>query len=911
LPVPLLSPSGPLTFVTDTPFGHREQMQLTALADGRSLLVWTETVNSADFDDVWGRFLATDGTPEGEAFRINTTTEAAQDNAQVHALADGGFVVAWESFGQDDYYRLGEQSPYYDSLRAFQHGVYQQRFDASGSPIGSEELVNTRITIGDQRGETFTPLDDGGYLITWYNHQIHYNPTTIYQQRYNSAGEAVGDNVRVQTEFSIPLGGSLYRNTVPYTLDPGIQTGANTITRVWGDSFYYQVVLFQNGLGGALQNVAMLGNGFSPDMVELADGSLFITWVDGIPVRSDPMHLVAARYSPDGTLLSEPMQVEIGTVGSLAAPQLALLDSGQILITWYDEGDRAIMGRVVNTDGTHLTEELQLTPDALNAVRWTVTQQTDGTLLIAVENTMMQGWAGAPGFFGRDISVQSYSFDLNAPVRNLTAADDTFTASAAVPTVYGRGGNDTITGGSEDNLFRGGDANDSLVGLGGNDTLMGEAGNDQLLGGDGDDQLEGGDGDDTLMGGAGNDSLFGGAGQNILEGGNGDDLLVARGQHYPVVNDIYDFCQLYGGDGNDTLRGGGTNTTAYGGTGNDLITESGTAFGGAGNDTIIGAITTDGGDGIDVLVSSSVTINLQTGTLHTRNYQTVSEPTGTFTGIEILLIDNYGSNRIHQVIGSSGNDIVYFSKSYFDATGGAGDDYFECTYTLGPSRAAQSFDWSLRTAVIEGGTGNDTIIGGLLDNNFSGGDGNDWLQGFDFNDSLFGGGGNDTLIAGLGADTLGGGAGNDLLLGGGGRDTLRGGSGADTLEGGNGSDVLYGDAGSDILTGGFGADSFVFADTLGTDRITDFTVGEDHIDLSALVATAGLVTFSLNGIRSSSYHCDESPGQGWLDIRAVQNGDTVEIYLAGSADPLRKATPSIILEGLDLADFQASDILFA
>jgi VCBS repeat-containing protein len=70
---------------------------------------------------------------------------------------------------------------------------------------------------------------------------------------------------------------------------------------------------------------------------------------------------------------------------------------------------------------------------------------------------------------------------------------------------------------------------------------------------------------------------------------------------------------------------------------------------------------------------------------------------------------------------------------------------------------------------------------------------------------------------------------NDVINGGGGSDHLYGGLGKDTLNGGTGRDVLDGGLGADLLTGGTGADDFVFGLGSGTDHITDFNPGEDHI----------------------------------------------------------------------------------
>lgn len=69
----------------------------------------------------------------------------------------------------------------------------------------------------------------------------------------------------------------------------------------------------------------------------------------------------------------------------------------------------------------------------------------------------------------------------------------------------GRGGDDTVLGGSGDDILTGDEGNDSLVGGDGGDVIIGDEGSDTLLGGAGDDFLEGGLGNDSLTGGDGND----------------------------------------------------------------------------------------------------------------------------------------------------------------------------------------------------------------------------------------------------------------------------------------------------------------------------------------------------------------------------------------------------------------------
>lgn len=130
------------------------------------------------------------------------------------------------------------------------------------------------------------------------------------------------------------------------------------------------------------------------------------------------------------------------------------------------------------------------------------------------------------------------------------------------------------------------------------------------------------------------------------------------------------------------------------------------------------------------------------------------------------------------------------------------------------------------------GSGNDTVIGNVLDNELTGNDGNDFLQGE---------AGNDTLIGGNGGDFLDGGDGNDLLLGGAGVDQLRGGLGVNILQGGAAGDFIEFGDGIDTLrdtwtditrdvVSGFGAGhsvdvlrSLVGRSSLGIEYDDDFT----------------------------------------------------------------------------------------
>jgi len=80
-----------------------------------------------------------------------------------------------------------------------------------------------------------------------------------------------------------------------------------------------------------------------------------------------------------------------------------------------------------------------------------------------------------------------------------------------------------------------------------------------------------------------------------------------------------------------------------------------------------------------------------------------------------------------------------------------------------------------------------------------------------------------TTTATLGGGSLSGTVANDIL---------QGHDGDDSIAAGHGSDILRDGTGRDFLSGGAGADWFIMSADSEADTITDFTIGEDTIDLS-------------------------------------------------------------------------------
>lgn len=215
-----------------------------------------------------------------------------------------------------------------------------------------------------------------------------------------------------------------------------------------------------------------------------------------------------------------------------------------------------------------------------------------------------------------------------------------------------------------------------------------------------------------LFGGAGNDTLTGGSGGDQLFGQAGNDTLLGKGGQ--------DF--LFGGADNDTLTGGDADDQAFGEGGNDRMIwnpgdDTDLNEGGAGADTI----EVNGGGGAEVF-------------------------TLTANGARVRF-DRIDPAPFAIDIGTSENLVL-------NANGG--DDRFSATGNLAV----------LIKITVDGGAGNDTLLGSNGIDLLLGGEGNDFIDGQQGNDVALMGAGNDTFQwdPGDGSDTVEGQDGTDTLL---------------------------------------------------------------------------------------------------------------------------------------------------
>jgi Ca2+-binding RTX toxin-like protein len=342
---------------------------------------------------------------------------------------------------------------------------------------------------------------------------------------------------------------------------------------------------------------------------------------------------------------------------------------------------------------------------------------------------------------------------------------------------------------------------------------------------------------DTVTGGSGADQLFGQAGNYTLLGKGGSDLL-------------------FGGDDNDTLTGGDADDQVFGETGDDRMISN------FGDDTDLD----EGGPGTD-----TVEVNGSNGA-----ESVTAKANGTRVRVDRL-------NPVPFSIDAGSSEKLALNLK-------SGDDHFS---TIGSLAA-------LIEPAVDGGAGNDTLLGSDGKDILAGGDGTDLVDGNEGNDVALLGGGDDRFDwrSGDGSDIVEGQAGLDRLAVDGSLASERfeavavGGRVRLTRDVGN-VNLDLNDVESIAADTGDGADHLGVGDLSGTD------VGDIEVDFDALpdtvtaTATQGDDTVAVTGNGNSSVITGlpariavtgTTVGGAGLTVNALNGDDVVQTSGLGPAE---------------------------
>ncbi len=332
--------------------------------------------------------------PPTDAFQVNTYTQFHQGKPTIAAAQDGSFAIAWQSLGQDS----GDSA-----------GIFAQRYQNDGTPVGSEFQVNT-YTTSDQYLPAIAMAQDGSFVITWQSSDQDGDNSGIFAQRYNASGTPTGNEFQVNNytagNQSIPAIAMAQDGSFVITWYSSGQDGNSH------GIFARKYSASGTPVGDEFQvNTYTTNAQVNPAIAMAQDGTFVIAWQSN-GQDGDGTGIFAQRYNTNGTPTGNEFQVNTYTNHDQMYPAVAMAQDFTFVITWQSNGQdgdgNGIFAQRYNTNGTPTGNEFQV-----NAL--TTGSQLEPVIAMARDGAFVIGWHDS--IVGQTARVFAQRYNANgAPI---------------------------------------------------------------------------------------------------------------------------------------------------------------------------------------------------------------------------------------------------------------------------------------------------------------------------------------------------------------------------------------------------------------------------------------------------------------------------------------------------------------
>ncbi|WP_370277582.1 hypothetical protein [Pontibacterium sp.] len=230
------------------------------------------------------------------------------------------FVSTWVSYKQD-----GDN-----------WGVFAQRFDDNGQPIGAEFQVNT-TTANNQSDPTVAMLLDGGFIVTWVDSDADGSDEGVFAQRYDADGNTVG----VEFQVNDTIAGIQYKPHVT-----GLDDGGYVIswTAYDGGTSNYNLYAQRYDKDGVAYEVTEYkvntedyNQQFDSQITAMNDGGYLVSWTSyGQDGRG--WGVFAQQYDKDNQPDGAEFRVNTYETNNQAKSSVTRLDDGGYIVVWSSYG---------------------------------------------------------------------------------------------------------------------------------------------------------------------------------------------------------------------------------------------------------------------------------------------------------------------------------------------------------------------------------------------------------------------------------------------------------------------------------------------------------------------------------------------------------------------------------------------
>ena len=386
--------------VNTTTAGQQYGAAIAMEANGNFVIVWQSQDQDGDGVGIFAQRFDATCTPLGPQFQVNTVVTAHQISPAVAMDAVGNFVVVWETW--PEFYPCN-------------CGIFAQRYDADGTPLGTEFQVS-------DGGTAAIAMDaDGDFVVIWQGHDVDVYPYSrgIFAQRFDANGTPQGGPFRVNT-FTTGT-----QETPAIAMDSD-----GDFVIVWAseaqDGDGYGVFGQRYAANGTARGSEFQVNTFTagdqrwyPTVAMDADGDFVVAWSSELQ-DGDSMGVFAQQFDANGSRQGSEFQVNTSTAGSQWVGAVAIEPGGDFIVVW-DTAVNGVFAQRFRADGASEGNEFQgdLSP-------WSgFGQLFDSSIAVDAEGNFVALWTGLWNeplridAFGRGFASNSSEAEFRGRVRNV------------------------------------------------------------------------------------------------------------------------------------------------------------------------------------------------------------------------------------------------------------------------------------------------------------------------------------------------------------------------------------------------------------------------------------------------------------------------------------------------------------
>jgi hypothetical protein len=269
-----------LMYTTSTGALTERHVDVAALTGGGYVVVWAQELPVAPETgrSIMARRVTANGTPDGDAFVVNSTIGQSELDPTVTELDDGGFLVAWDLFPN----------------------IAGRRFDANGTPLTLDFQLTVPVLSNRKSDPDISRGVDGRILLVWQESE-RISGGEIRGRMFTPNLSPLGDDFRINT---VTDGGQSRARAAPYgqfgfivVWEDPVGVGSDPDTSIQGK------VVSSNAVFGSSQfqvNAFTTGGQYSPAVggrnVDGRGGVVGITWGSQFNAENGGASVITGRF---------------------------------------------------------------------------------------------------------------------------------------------------------------------------------------------------------------------------------------------------------------------------------------------------------------------------------------------------------------------------------------------------------------------------------------------------------------------------------------------------------------------------------------------------------------------------------------------------------------------------------------